>query len=370
MLQTAPRRKVLIFHVGDHKTGSTSIQHAFAAGRVRLNGSRVLYPAALNHNYLSDQMQAAVNGKTKFADRKGMPGLDRLETLVREAEEDFILISGEAFEGFDPEAFHAQVMQRFGDAADEIRVVAYIRPHASRFLSTFAEQSKIGWHRGDLDAFFDRTAEKQRFLFAPRLEKWRSLFGPQFRVRPMIRTSLHNQSVLEDFMRAAFEDVPFEVDPAPPSNESLSLRDLVMLRYVQRHLSKVGKGTRLGFGWELARIIGQHAPDTTSEKLMLHRDLAERIRTAYADDARQIDQTFFDDAGLFAAELDLAVETARPEPQSLAPEDHFTPDALRSMAILAEALTGMLKSDSANWTAYFRRQRMRAARPGAAPDRT
>mgnify|MGYP000498255412 CR=1 FL=1 len=46
------RPKTLVFHIGDHKTGSTSIQYAFAADRVALENRSVLYPARINSNRL------------------------------------------------------------------------------------------------------------------------------------------------------------------------------------------------------------------------------------------------------------------------------------------------------------------------------
>ena len=47
---SAGHGKTLIVHVGDHKTGSTSIPNAFASGRVTLPGHSVLYPGNLDHN--------------------------------------------------------------------------------------------------------------------------------------------------------------------------------------------------------------------------------------------------------------------------------------------------------------------------------
>ena len=45
-------KKVLIFHIGDHKTGSTAIQLALAQNRVSLQGKSLFYPAELNDNVL------------------------------------------------------------------------------------------------------------------------------------------------------------------------------------------------------------------------------------------------------------------------------------------------------------------------------
>ncbi|MFZ0097191.1 MAG: hypothetical protein WAK98_01800, partial [Gemmobacter sp.] len=47
-----PTRRKLLFHIGHHKTGSTSIQYALATGKVKLDGGTILYPGKLTHNYL------------------------------------------------------------------------------------------------------------------------------------------------------------------------------------------------------------------------------------------------------------------------------------------------------------------------------
>ena len=43
-------KKVLIFHIGDHKTGSTAIQLALAQNRVSLQGKSLFYPAQIANN--------------------------------------------------------------------------------------------------------------------------------------------------------------------------------------------------------------------------------------------------------------------------------------------------------------------------------
>lgn len=51
-----PRR--LVIHIGDHKTGSTSVQYAFAQKAVTLEGQTVFYPTKLSHNYLRKPVKA------------------------------------------------------------------------------------------------------------------------------------------------------------------------------------------------------------------------------------------------------------------------------------------------------------------------
>lgn len=356
----AERGKTLIFHIGDHKTGSTSIQDAFATGRVEFPGHSLLYPAARNHNYLRDLLDTAEKGGKPGKTRKGMPGPEELVRMVGAAGEDFVLFSGEAFEGFSPDRFDEELVSRLAGPNDRVRIVAYVRPHAGRILSSYAEQIKIGRHGGTPDGFFARSLKSGRFFYAPRLRQWRDRFGDRFVVRPLIREQLHNGSVLDDFIRTGFGDIPCRVAPTPPSNESLSLRDLVMLRHLQAHLRKTGKGVRFSFGWDMARLLGEVPLAAPQERLQLHRALAERIRDAYRADAEAVDAEFFGGRGLFADALDEAVTTARATPQSLKPKDHFSPEELRDLTVMAKVCAAMLSNDAARWPTFFRQRRIEA----------
>lgn len=357
---SAPASKTLILHVGDHKTGSTTIQNAFAAHRVRLKGRKLLYPGNLNHNYLREHMSALDRTGKDKAGKQGQPNVARLRQMIEQTDADFILLSGESFEGFDPAALKALLQQHFAPLVREIRIIAYVRPHASRLLSTYAEQCKIGWYSGSLDAFFAKASK--RFAYHPRLAAWRSQFGNGFIVRPMIRDELRNGDILEDFIVSAFGDGEYDVQPVRASNESLGLEDLVMLRHVQSHLKKIGKGAKLGLGWDFAAHAGALPSPRAQTRLQLHRALTERIQQSYEADAQKIDAAFFDNRGLFVQALDQAVSAALPEPQSLAPCDYFSPEELRNMSVLAETLCSLLMAPKTNWASLFRQRRVDAIR--------
>ena len=354
---SAGRGKTLIVHVGDHKTGSTSIQNAFASGRVTLPGHSVLYPGNLDHNYLSEHVTKLAKGGPLPAGRPGMPGLERIAARLAESDADFCLLSGESFEGVAPEALQMAIDKLLAPHVSDIRIVAYIRPHAGRILSTYSEQTKIGWFQGDPVEMFQRTLKSERFCYAPRLRRWREVFGARFIARPMVRDVLHNRSVVDDFVQTAFDGLPFRIAPGDSGNESLSLEDLMLIKHVHAHLTKVNKGARLGFGWEIAQRLSAAGRPEPATRLSLHRTLARRIRKAYLADARAIDAEFFDGHGLFAGDLKNAVETALSEPQSCNPEDYFSTRELRDIAVLADTMAGMLGRDQLNWPLWFRTRR-------------
>lgn len=338
------RRKRLLFHIGDRKTGSTAIQAAFAAGRVRFADRSVLYPADMAHNYLVGIFAQGAETGLPGPDLPGRPNLVTLPDMIRKADSDFVLLSAENFESMDPRLFHRVVQDRFAGCADEIRVVRYLRPHAPRLLSSFAERLKLGARLQHPGALLDRAMKEGFLAYAPALRGFRDLFGADFIARPLIRSELANGSVLDDLVLTGFGDIAYEVAPGPAANESLCIEDLLLLRHLQTRFQDRRFPLRMGLGWVIGLLLAARPRPGGGTKPRLHKALAERIRTACLEDARAVDAEFMGGRALFVPELDKAVETALPRRQSWRAEDYFTPGELRDMAVLVEAVALMLGS--------------------------
>ena len=355
-------RKTLIFHIGDHKTGSTSIQTAFASGRVRLENARTFFPSKLSHNWLRDHCKAYASGSRSPARKKAINIFRNLAANIRQADAEFCLISGESLENIPASVFKDIVTRFFKDAADEIRVVAYVRPHPGRITSSYTERVKTGLPNAlkrNLDEFFDFTLENASFVYAPRFRAWREHFGDNFILRPMIREQLYRTSVVDDFVRHVCATTDFTILEGGNANESLLLEDLMRLKTLQRHIPKgTSPKLRLAIGWEFARIVGQMAPSGPRTKLLMHTELAEKTRAAYLEDARAIDREFFDARPLLENELDRAVAGALPEALSTRPKDHLTVSELRSLEVLSRFIAGMLENDQVEWPAFLRNKRI------------
>ena len=136
-----PPKKTLVFHIGDHKTGSTSIQNAFALDKVTLSGKTLFYPGRQAHNYLGSAFNAYSRPKPKAAHEKAVKPITTIARRLRNSDADICLISAEAFERIDPQVFHDIITKYFADITDDIRVVAYVRPHgAHRQLIALAQR--------------------------------------------------------------------------------------------------------------------------------------------------------------------------------------------------------------------------------------
>lgn len=356
-----PHHKTLIFHIGDHKTGSTSIQLAFAKRLIKLQGNSVFYPAALAMNVLEKQCIAYSNATTPQARKKAARPFQKLAAQIRETDASFTLISAEALENVPASLLRKIVDTFFADCADEIRVIAYVRPHAARITSSYSERVKIGAPlvlRNTLDEFAARKQVKGGFVYAPRFAAWREHFGGAFTLRPMIRSQLHQGDVVSDFIHHAFGGIPFTITGDSQANESLCLEDLMRLKVLQRHL-KADRDLRLKIGWEFSRLTGQLPPPHQRTKLQLHKSLAEDIRTTYLADARNMDREFFGGKPLLENELHAAVEKAIPAPQSTDPADYLSGSELRSLELMSGMIAGLLEEPSVAWPAFLHAKRER-----------
>ncbi len=346
----------LVVHIGDHKTGSTSIQYAFAKGQVAIDGAPIAYPTDLNHSYLRKHLAAWESDKAEEAER----AFRRLARRIRQSGAPGALISAEALEGTDPGVLAEVLEQFFTRAAKDIRVIAYVRPHGPRFLSNFAEQVKIGFFSGDLPAYLDHMRAKRRLEYHPRFAALRAAFGERFILRPMIRENLISGSVLDDFVTHAFGSEAVITPGAAPANESLCLEDLMRLKVLQSRLQDLPQKLRHAVGWEIARLAGTLPAPATRTRLHLHRAMAEALRETYRMDARALDGDFFDGQPLMENALEQAVDTAPAEAQPLEPEAWFSPGEMRSLALYADFAASLLAEKSTNWVPLLRQRRVAA----------
>lgn len=351
--------RTLVFHIGHQKTGTTTIQNAFAAGRVKLRDRHILYPARMAHNYLKQHVaRFAADGSVSMG-RPGMPGLPEIARVLETEEFDYAVFSGEAFADFSADDLRKAMRQFMLPHVSDHRVLCYLRPHAARVLSSFAEQTKIGLHHGTLADYHDKSLKNERFRYDMKLAPWVAAFGAAFVVRPMVRSELVQGSVLHDFVQAAFgSGVEAQIEAGADANESLCLEDLMLVKVVQGVIAKRNKNIRLELGWAIAtKLLGDADPTRRRTKLKLHRALAERIRADYAEDARRTDRCFFGGRPILQTELDRAVEESVAAPMSVDPSDHFTADEVRAIRAMAELVNDMLGRQPKQWPSYFLNRR-------------
>lgn len=354
----------IVFHLGDCKTGTTSIQKTLASGTVASPHRTLLYSSQTNHIPLASSLH--VNREAKYADER----FSGLAYNLKKSRADTAVISAEAFEFVDPRALEKMIDRHLSPWKGRMRFISYVRPHADRMVSAFAERTKQGAHIGDMDTLFDRLLEKRLLYFAPRFQSWRDTFGEAYTLRPMVRSTLREGDVVTDFLDFVFEGQDFSFEPLPLANEALTLSDLAALRKIHAVLRDETKSNpsvrqaRNAFGWNMAFLLSALPRPENADKPKLHADLARRVVDTYCEDAATVDRDFFGcdpDTGPLSQALAAALTRATDIPQPIVPEAYFDAASLRMLQSTAEMFARMIQHDPETMIKGMRPQELQGA---------
>ncbi|MEY8831166.1 hypothetical protein AB9K34_22560 [Sedimentitalea sp. XS_ASV28] len=331
----------LYLHIGDCKTGSTTIQTTLAGSGLATPGTALLYPRPMQHGMLA---RTLTTHKHLLDKRWGAIGRS-----FASAEWDVGVISTELFEFSSPNRVAAALRQHIPDHAESLRVIAYVRPHTSRFLSQFAENLKNGHTTGDMQEFATRMDRLGRLDYVARLQKWRDVFGDRLIVRPFTRDRLARGDVRHDFLGLILEGRAYELGDITDANASLSLADLALMRLLQRRFAErlgAEHPSAIPFGKQFGRLLHATPSLRPFERLRLSRSLCDWFITRYRDDAEQMDSQWIG-APCFVPALLAAADDTVPQAQSLQAEDHFDGETLRLMTCWADLILRQMQDDPA-----------------------
>lgn len=343
---SSAERTRLVVHIGDPKTGSTSIQRALFDHTWSATGHSIAYPDMLNALPLARALNkdAPSERATEFGKAAGWLARQSTEVAV---------ISSEHFAPVPPAVMHAAIQEFFPDYAASAQVIAYVRPHISRLLSSYTQRVKARGLQQDFDGFCRHAVEKQRFHYTPRFLAWQEEFGTSFILRPMMRSSLYRGDVVADFLHQALGSEDFTLDGTVEANVAPTLDHLACLRQVHAAIQEAGIGDELRFtcGKYLADRLASIHPD--GPRLRLPRALLAELQPAYAEDAAQLDDIFFEGTPMSEA-LKAAEDGATDDPQSLDADQRFSQPQLRQMKRLSTSLAAELAKTPARWKQLFR----------------
>lgn len=313
--------KRLVLHIGDCKTGSTSIQEALRRGTFSGFDVPLHFPADANHIPIS----------RAFDGGDASPLLE----LLQGAGEGITVLSAEHFEFVDPMPL-AEVIHREWDG--ELRVISYVRPHAEALFARYCENVKIGNMRGEAGMFHAAMLNRRRLFYAERFGRWRVAFGDAFTLRPFVRSELVDGDVVADFMESAV-CVGARAGGALMRNTVPKVEVLALLRALFDVLGREpeSKAARTALGRNLARSmseIGTVVP-------RLDRGLAEEVARTYREDAAEVDQAFFG-SNILEAALSRSVDEAGEAPQSLEVGAYLSEETLSIALAMARTIEPLL----------------------------
>lgn len=332
----------LIIHLGDCKAGSTSIQTILFRKAWKSQRHSIIYPMSFNHIRLVKSLST----KSLLASSPGL--FAKVNQRLSKSSASIGILSAENFEFIDPHLLFDAINTYLPDFKDNFQLIAYIRPHAERLLASYSERVKKGGFRDSLENFTDFFEEKKFLFYAPRIDRWKKVFGDRYHVKPMKATYLKEKDVVHDFFSFALGDDDYQFTEPTRHNESVSVQDLAVFQYFHKKIRERDNHKQLApsyarLGSHLSMIMAE-MPVAQAKKLQLHQTLVQKIISTYERDAEQLDCLYFKDSVLQSS-LHASLEKAIDTPQSLAIEDYCKPETIRMIDCWIEMSYRLIKSD-------------------------
>lgn len=238
----------LVLHIGQHKTGTTSLQRSLSLNRAGLASRGVLYPrlpcwrdahhalvpALVGIEHCAVYVRRRLGRTDAKAATVSARALAKLGALAAKRSDDTLVLSTEAvFRGL-PDFARERLLKTLSRLAHEVRLVCYIRHPADQYLSSL-----------------NTLAQSLRGLRPPtRQGRRRPLSGYVGRegivlqVRPFLPSEMEEGDMVADFLVRGIgipaDDAPLR--PAAPMNRTLSAEALALfIDYADRR-GKPGDG--------------------------------------------------------------------------------------------------------------------------------
>jgi hypothetical protein len=270
----------IVFHIGQQKTASSTIQTFLAHNRTELAARKVLYPrafgetkATLISDFVTDAPRLADTSATIRAN------------LTREFAGDFAkaIISNENLITSKRGAIPGRLKETFAPYATSWRVLCYVRRPDEHIVSQY-QQKVRGGYVGTFDQFFDHQLNSQYYGYAHWLDRWAEIFGEGVVEARVFHRKTLQGSPVDDFVQwLGLEREGLSEEAQGHVKESLDRMNTEILRFL--HLCQVEAPDLLG-RHDVKRMLQRLGTLDTGARQRLDTDralrLQERVRADHA----------------------------------------------------------------------------------------
>ncbi len=257
----------IYLHIGNPKTGTTTLQWFFAHNRRELRRLGYRYsraPGRFNHRklalYAKDPNKVdkfhrsaglhSVRDVAVFREKFRRRFLRELKTCL---EKDIILSNEHCSARLQSNEEIARLRDLLREVDDDIKVIIYLRDQTDYYFSLFSTRVK-GGATEPLD-YSAATMGKTRYDYDKLLRKWRKVFGgANVIVRLFAKDELAQQDLITDMLRQVGIKKRSKLRRIETKNTSLDVHTVEYLRYY----NKIWKQLNRYFGTKRSKNLADH----------------------------------------------------------------------------------------------------------------
>ena len=211
-----------VLHIGTNKTGTSTLQDYLGTQRPELLSLGIWYPEIGSFPYAHHDLAYAIK-KNDFGTYGISP--DVISEGAAPSGATTTIISSEAFHTIRDVESVATFFP-----PDRTTVVLYLREHLSYLASWYREAAQA---RDITCSFFD-FAQIFGYSLSEMADRWSTVYGKNFHVRPYERDKLVNRDIVSDFFATAFDMPPPIIRDFQDRNPSIA-GNLLFLKLVLNH---------------------------------------------------------------------------------------------------------------------------------------
>lgn len=313
----------IFLHVGDHKTGTSTIQSALSTRQRSedANLKAVYYPTSGRKERMAHHnLFWAMTNDFRFEPDAGHWPDVRKD--IEEVAPDTAILSSEAFESFNDLPRLRAMIDTHLAPLGPVKIILYVRPHFDRLRSAFSQKMKTGQITGSIEEFVeDAIARKTLVSFASRLERWRSAFGESLDIRLYSRDHLEQHDILRDFLLKAVgleETVCDDVATyRSDKNVSPGLHTMSLIEPFTKALELDSRKEKrvVVERFVLSKLLDEFVTLYPADhKPVLSKAAAQKLAEAARTDAEELDRVEFASTPIFTMRLDQEVTKAPDDP--------------------------------------------------------
>ena len=262
----------LILHIGQPKTGTTTLQKSLQASRPALADDNILHPCTgLHHNhrvllpYLADKGPAFSNAKSIKASRLAWNGVlhDSRNTMPK-----IIIISSEQFYHVADDNAVKNILSHLYSLSEELVISCYVREPASSALSRFQQNIK-------------RTPKfklRSNSYYRDTLESYLNKCPESLRVREFNRRTLRRGDIVGDFFSSHIPHFDQDkITRVKNANTTMSAEAMALMQEINREERSLPTASALKTIVKVDREIGGYS------RPRMHTQIRQAIQARCTD---------------------------------------------------------------------------------------